>query len=123
MDLSNLQPWKFTLEPGEGYWTPILWLIVIAVAFLVVYLIRSFGRKDFNATKGKTQSFLSGNPEYEKEKMHIPSKNLYWGFLESMKWIYDGLNKMHNGFVGDYILWFVVVMGILFICVIMAGGI
>ena len=123
MNLLEIQTWRFTLEPGEGYWTPVLWCIVIATAFVVAYLIRSFGKKDFNAIKGKTQAFLSGNPEYDKEKMHVKSKNLYWGFLESMKWIYEGLNKMHNGFVSDYILWFVIVMGILFILIGIVGGI
>ena len=63
----------------------------------------------------KTKVFLSGNPEYEKELMHIKGSNVYWGFLESLKWVYKIFDKMHTGNVSDYILWFVIIMGVFFI--------
>ena len=47
--------------------------------------------------------------------MHIKSSNIYWGFTESLKWVFDSLKKMHTGNVSDYALWFVIVMAILFI--------
>jgi amino acid transporter len=107
----------FTIETGSGFWNPLLWLIALVIAFLVAYIIRSFGSKAYKEKTGQTQAFLSGNPEYEKEQMHIKGSNIYWGFTESMKWLYAILKKMHTGDVSDYILWFVIVMAILFITV------
>jgi len=86
--------------------------------FLRVGISRSniFGiAADFKDKTGQNQAFLSGNPEYEKEKMQIKGSNVYWGFTESMKWIINSLEKIHTGNVSDYVLWFVVIMAILFI--------
>jgi hypothetical protein len=65
----------------------------------------------------KTQAFLSGNPEYEKELMHVKSSNMYWGFTETMKSVYIVLKKMHNGNASDYVLWFLIIMAVVFIFV------
>ena len=105
------------LNTGSGFWHPIIWLIAIVVAFLIIYILRGFGKKEYKEKTGQTQAFLSGNPEYEKEQMHIKGSNMYWGFTETLKWVYRVLRKMHTGNVSDYILWFVIVMAILFIIV------
>ena len=105
----------FTLETGSGFWNPILWISAIIIAFLIAYILRGFGKKEYKEKTGQTQAFLSGNPEYEKEQMHVKGSNVYWGFVESLKWVYNVLFKMHNGNVNDYTLWFVIVMAILFI--------
>ena len=73
--------------------------------------------------KKTIQSFLSGNPEYEKEQMKIKSSNVYWGFTEAMKWVYDVLRKMHNGNASDYVLWFVIVMSILSVILFLVGAV
>ena len=106
-----------TFKTGSGLWNPLVWGVVFIIAFLIAYIIRSFGKKDFAAKGEKTKVFLSGNPEAEKEKMHVKASNVYWGFLETLKWFYGVLDKMHSGNVSDYILWFVVVLGIFFIIV------
>jgi len=106
-----------TLKTGSGFWNPIIWIIVIAVAFLLVYVIRSLAKKEYKEKTGQTQSFLSGNPEYEKEDMHVKGSNVYWGFTEALKSVYGVLRKIHTGNASDYVLWFVVVMGILLIIV------
>ena len=106
-----------SLQTGSGFWHPIIWVIAIVVAFLAIYILRGFGRKDCKEKTGQTQSFLSGNPEYEKEQMHVKGSNLYWGFTESMKWGFDVLKKMHTENASDYVLWFVVVMALLFILI------
>jgi len=106
-----------TFETGSGFWNPLIWITAIVIAFLVVYILRGYGKKEYKEETEQTKVFLSGNPEYEKEKMHIKGSNVYWGFTESLKWIYKALEKMHTGNVSDYILWFVVIMGILFILV------
>jgi C4-dicarboxylate transporter len=103
------------LDTGSGFWSPIVWVIAIVIAFLVAYILRGFGKKDYKEKTGQTQAFLSGNPEYDKEQMHIKGGNVYWGFLKTFDWIYNVLLKMHNGNVSDYVLWFVIVLAILFI--------
>jgi hypothetical protein len=105
----------FTLETGEGFWNPIIWLAATVITFLIIYIIRGFGKKDYKKDTNQTQAFLSGNPEYEKEKMHIKGSNVYWGFTESLNWIYNTLKKIHTGNVSDYVLWFVIVLAVVFI--------
>ena len=106
-----------TFETGSGLWNPLVWGIALVIVFLIIYIIRGFGKKDYKEDTEQTKSFLSGNPEYEKEKMHVKASNVYWGFMESLKWVYKILDKMHTGNVSDYILWFVIIMGILFIVI------
>ena len=103
----------FTTE--SGFWNPLIWIVVIVIAFLLIYIIRGFGNRGFKKDTEQTKVFLSGNPELEKEKMHIKASNVYWGFTVSLKWIYNVLEKMHNGNVSDYVLWFVIILGSLFI--------
>ena len=110
-----LDPFINTFETGSGSWNPLIWGLAIIIAFLIIYILRGYGRKDYKEGTGQTQAFLSGNPEYEKEQMHIKGANVFWGFTESLKWLYQKFEKMHTGNVSDYILWFVVIMGIFFI--------
>jgi hypothetical protein len=106
-----------TFETGSGFWNPIVWLVAILVIFLIIHIIRGFGNKNYKKNTEQVKSFLSGNPEYEKEKMHIKGSNIYWGFTESLKWIFDNLKKVHTGNTSDYVLWFVVIIAILFLVV------
>jgi len=106
-----------TFDTGNGFWNPLLWVIAFVVIFLILYILRGMGNNAYKKGTSQTQAFLSGNPESEKEAMHVKSSNLYWGWTESMKWIIDALKSMHTGNVGDYILWFVVFMGVLLLFV------
>ena len=106
-----------TFETGNGFWNPLVWVTVFVIALLVVYIIRSFGNRNYKEGTIQTKPFLSGNPEGEKEFSHVKGSNLYWGFMESMKWAYNILTKMHTGNVSDYVLWFIVVMGLFFIII------
>jgi len=106
-----------TFETGSGLWNPLVWICAIVVAFLLMYILRGFGNRKFKKATGQTQAFLSGNPEYEKEQMHVKGGNVYWGFTETLKWAYTVFDKMHTGNVSDYILWFVIIMGIFFIVI------
>jgi hypothetical protein len=115
--MSFLETLIETFQTGSGFWNPIVWIIVILIAFLITYILRGFGNKNYKKGTEQIKSFLSGNPEYEKEKMHVKSSNLFWGFTESLKWIFDILHKMHTGNISDYILWFVIVMAVLFLLV------
>ena len=106
-----------TFKTGSGFWNPLIWGVVIVIAFLIIYILRGFGKKEYKKETEQTKIFLSGNPELEKEMMHIKSSNVYWGFMESFKWLYKILDKMHTGNVSDYVLWFVIIMGIFFVIV------
>lgn len=106
-----------TLSSSSGLWNPLVWITAVVIAFLVAYIIRGKGRTDYKKGTEQTKPFLSGNPEGDKEKMHIKGSNMYWGFTESMKWIYNILEKMHNGNISDYVLWFVIILGIFFIII------
>ena len=114
-----LEPLLESFQTGSGFWNPVIWVVAIIIALLIAVILRGFGNKEYKKKTGQTQAFLSGNPEYEKEQMHIKGSNVYWGFTESLKWVFDSLKKMHTGNVSDYALWFVIVMAILFIVLIM----
>lgn len=104
-----------TFDPGSGFWNPLVWGLVLAIVFLIVYIIRGYGKKGYKEGTEQTKSFLSGNPEYEKEKMHVKGSNVYWGFTVSLRWLYRVLDKMHTGNVSDYVLWFVIILGLSFL--------
>jgi uncharacterized ion transporter superfamily protein YfcC len=106
-----------TIKTGSGFWNPIILVIIIILVFLVMYIIRSFGKKDYKKETEQTKIFLSGNIEPEKENLHVKASNMYWGFFESLKWLYNGLKKMHSGNTSDYVLWFIIVIGMLFVVV------
>ena len=104
-----------TLSSGSGYWSPLVWGTALVVTFLIIYILRGRGQSSYKKGTEQTKVFLSGNEEPAKELMHVKGSNIYWGFTEALKWIYTLLDKIHNGNISDYILWFVVVMGIFFI--------
>ena len=115
--MSILETLLNTFETGNGFWNPLIWIVVVIIAFLLAYILRGFGKKEYKKETDQVKSFLSGNPEYENEKMHVKGSNIYWGFTESLKWIFDLLKKMHTGDISDYMLWFVIIMAVLFLIV------
>jgi len=114
-----LGPFLNTLETESGFWNPLVWGTIILISFIIVYAIRSFGKTGYKKGTEQTKPFLSGNIEGDKDKSHVKASNLYWGFIESLRGLYNTLTKMHTGNVNDYVLWFVVIMGLFFI--ILAG--
>lgn len=109
----------FSIITESGFWNPIIWVLSFIVIFLIMYILRSFGNNKFKKQGEKTKVFLSGNPEYASDDMHIKSSNLYWGFTKVLDWVYTVLKRMHNGDVRDYILWFVIIMGTLLLLGVM----
>ncbi len=110
-----LDAFEFFIDTGYGFWSPLFWVLAAVVTLLVVAILRGFGKREYKKNTSQTQAFLSGNVEYEKEQMHVGGSNVYWGFLESLKGLYNILNKFHSGIVSDYLLWFVVILAIFFI--------
>jgi hypothetical protein len=113
----TLESFFDTFQTGSGFWNPITWIIVIIITSLITLILRGFGKKEYKEKTEQTKSFLSGNPEYKKEQMHIKGSNVYWGFLESLKGIFNALEMIHTGNVSDYVLSFVIIIAILFIVI------
>lgn len=107
----------FTLESGSGFWNPLIWVLILCIAFLLIYGIRGFGKSSYKKGTEQTKAFLSGNQEAAAEEMHVKASNLYWGFTASMKSLYGRLRNMHTGNVSDYLLWFVIVLAVLFVII------
>lgn len=107
----------YAIETGSGFWNPLIWVSAAILIFLIIYVLRTFGRKRYKKKTGQTQAFLSGNLEPSKEQMHVKSTNLYWGFRETLKGYYHYLLKMHTGNISDYVLWFVVVLAVLLVLI------
>jgi len=105
----------FTIETGSGFWNPLIWAIIMIVAFLLIYILRSIGNEGYKKDTEQIKAFLSGNPEYSKDKMQVKASNLYWGFTTSLKGLYTLLKKMHTGNASDYVLWFVIILAIFLI--------
>ncbi len=105
----------FTLESGSGFWNPLLWILIVFIAFLLLYGIRGFGRNTYKKDTEQTKAFLSGNEEPSQDKMHVKASNLYWGFTTSLNNVYTALRKMHTGNTSDYVLWFVIILAVLFL--------
>ncbi|MFH1101451.1 MAG: hydrogenase [Methanobacteriota archaeon] len=104
----------FTIDTGAGYWTPLIWCLILVITFLLIYILRGFGRKDYKKDTDQVKSFLSGNIEAPSEQ-HIKASNLYWGFTTSLKWLFGLLRRMHTGNASDYVLWFIIILALFFI--------
>jgi len=107
-----------TLYTGFGAWNPIIWLVGLAVALVIAWLIRSRGEsvRPSGAESGKP--YLSGNDAPSPEETHVGASNLYWGFTDALKGYYDRVAPLHSGILTDYVLWFI---GVLSLVIIMAG--
>jgi ribose/xylose/arabinose/galactoside ABC-type transport system permease subunit len=51
----------FTLESGSGFWNPLLWILIVFIAFLLFYGVRGFGKNIYKKGTEQTKAFLSGN--------------------------------------------------------------
>ena len=72
--MSYLESLLDTFETGSGFWNPIVWLVIIIVAFLIIYILRGFGNRDFKKGSEQVKPFLSGNPEYDDNRTPLLRK-------------------------------------------------
>ncbi|MEM4257710.1 MAG: hydrogenase [Candidatus Thermoplasmatota archaeon] len=100
---------------GSGFWHPILWILAFVFIFLLIYVLRMFGRKDYKKNTDQEQPFLSGNIEYSSDQTHVTASNLYWGFIHSMRSVYTVVTKIHTGDARDYVIWFTIILAVLFV--------
>ena len=101
-----------------GFWNPLLWMLSFLIILVIVYAIRSRGRKGYRHGTDQTRPFFSGNISPEEG---IRSGNLYWGFFEATKKYYKWLIRMHTGIVNDYVYCFVVLLLVILAAVALGG--
>ena len=109
---------EMILLTEAGFWNPLLWLLSFLIILVIVYAIRSRGRKRYRHGTDQTLPFFSGNvPPAE----NIRSSNLYWGFFEAMKKYYRWLLRVHTGIVNDYVYCFVVLLVVILAAMTLGG--
>jgi uncharacterized membrane protein len=108
---------------GYGYavWAPLIWIVALIVIGVMVLIWRNRGQKDYKKGTAQTDIFLSGAKVPPEEQRHVKSENIYWGFFESLKDLYDAMMRPHTGIVNDYLLWFVVILAIIIPILVGAG--
>jgi uncharacterized protein YpmB len=105
------------LETGSGFWSAIIWVIVVLIIGVIIYCIRNKGEESYKKDTQQDKPFISGNPELNKESSHISASHIYWGFTEALKNYYTPLVKAHTGNINDYSGWIVILMVIILIII------
>ena len=109
------------LDYGYAVWAPIVWIIALVVIGVIVLIWRNRGRKSYKKGTAQTDIFLSGIKVPPEEQRHVKSENIYWGFFEALKGLYDRMMKPHTGIINDYILWFVAVLAVTILILVLAS--
>ena len=110
---------SWTLETGAGVWNPLVLVVVMVVATIITLVIRSIGEKGFKKGTRQQVPFISGNVP-EGEDTLVKGSNLYWGFVEAFKGLYDKLIPLHTGVATDYVLWGFAVMAVIIVIGLLA---
>ena len=105
----------------SGFWTPLMWLLALAVALalaLIIYL-----RAESRYKVGTDQEIpYTAAVEYAREKLHVKGIHVYWGFTEALKSYYKATIEAHTGRVTDYIGWLVLVAAVMAVVLLLWGG-
>ena len=109
------------LETGSGFWSAIIWILLVLVIGSIVIYIRNKGEDSYKKNTEQDKPFISGNPEGSKEGSHLSASHIYWGFTEALKGYYDPLVKMHTGNINDYSSW-IIVLTVIILMVIGVNG-
>jgi len=109
------------LTYGYAVWAPIIWIIALVVIGIMVLIWRSRGQKSYKQGTAQTDIFLSGAKVPPEEQRHVKAANIYWGFFESLKGLYNAMMKPHTGIVNDYIIWFVAVLAVTILILVLAS--
>jgi hypothetical protein len=109
----------WTLETGAGFWEPLALVVVMVVAILITLAIRSIGEQGFKKGTRQEVPFISGNVPEEEDTL-VKGSNLYWGFVEAFKGLYDKLVPLHTGVATDYVLWGFATMAVIIVIGLLA---
>ena len=109
----------FTIETGSGFWTPIVWVIAAVVILLLLVILRGRGRSDSKVGAEKLGLLMLDDREIKDEQKQLKNNSLFWGFVQNLSGVYSWLEKIFQSNIRDYVLWFVVILGVLFIIEVM----
>ena len=105
------------LETGSGFWSAIIWVIIVLIIGSIVIYVRNKGEDSYKKNTEQDLPFISGHPEASKESSHLSASHIYWGFTEALKGYYKPLVKMHTGNINDYSSWIITVTVIILIVI------
>ncbi|MCX6693179.1 MAG: hydrogenase [Methanomicrobiales archaeon] len=105
------------LSTGYGLWSPLAWIVTFVIALIACYLLWRLGVSSYKPGTEQSAPYLSGNKADDPTALHVPGGNLYWGFIEGLKWYYDRIIPLHTGIVTDYLIWMFGVAAILLVLV------
>ncbi|HDI11659.1 MAG TPA: hydrogenase [Candidatus Acetothermia bacterium] len=103
---------------GEGFWNPIVWTLLALGVLGLAYALWLQGRRTYKRGTEQEEPFLSGE-RLPEEGSHIRGEHLYWGFVAGLRPLIETLRAFHTGFIGDYIGWLVVVLGVAILVVML----
>jgi hypothetical protein len=109
------------IDYGYAVWAPLIWILALVVIGIMVLIWRNRGQKSYKKGTPQTDIFLSGAKVPPEEQRHVKSENIYWGFFESLKELYDAMMRPHTGIINDYLLWFVGVLAVAILILVLAG--
>jgi uncharacterized membrane protein YphA (DoxX/SURF4 family) len=109
------------IDYGYAVWAPLIWIVALVVIGVMVLIWRNRGQKGYKKGTAQTDIFLSGAKVPPEAERHVKSENIYWGFFESLKELYDAMMKPHTGIVNDYLLWFVVILAVIIPILVVVG--
>lgn len=105
------------LQLRHGAWSPLAWAAAMLFALALAWLFRALGRKDPPTGPEAGTPFVSANPVADPEDARVPASHLYWGFIRVMDRYYRRMRAFHSGILSDYVLWFLLSVGALFVAV------
>ena len=98
-----------------GVWSPVSWLLVLAITLLAVTLVAVLGKYDrVSENSGeklapKYDLFFGGE---ESVYSQVGGGDLFWGFKHNWRHYFSFMNDLHSGVVNDYALWAVVALAL-----------
>lgn len=98
-----------------GCWSPVSWLLILAIALLAVTLVAVCGKYDrVSENKGelvnsKYDLFFGGE---ESVYSQVGGGDLFWGFKHNWRHYFSFMHDLHSGIVNDYALWAIVALAL-----------
>ena len=98
-----------------GAWSPVHWLLVLAIALLAVSLVAIMGKYDrvsektSEAEEGKYDLFFGGEKSVYSQ---VGGGDLFWGFKHNWRHYFSFMHDLHSGIVNDYALWAVAALAL-----------
>lgn len=98
-----------------GAWSPVHWLLVLAIALLAVTIVAIMGKYDrvsenkAETADGKYDLFFGGEKSVYSQ---VGGGDLFWGFKHNWRHYFSFMHDLHSGIVNDYALWAVIALAL-----------